>query len=31
MTRAEFKAFIAAEVAKWRKVINDAGVPKVDQ
>jgi tripartite-type tricarboxylate transporter receptor subunit TctC len=31
MTRAEFKAFIAAEVVKWRKVINDAGVPKVDQ
>jgi tripartite-type tricarboxylate transporter receptor subunit TctC len=30
MTRAEFKAFISAEVVKWRKVINDAGVPKVD-
>jgi tripartite-type tricarboxylate transporter receptor subunit TctC len=31
MSRAEFKAFIAAEVVKWRKVIDDAGVPKVDQ
>jgi tripartite-type tricarboxylate transporter receptor subunit TctC len=31
MTPAEFKAFIAAEVVKWRKVINDAGVAKVDQ
>jgi tripartite-type tricarboxylate transporter receptor subunit TctC len=30
MTRAEFKAFISAEVVKWRKVIEDAGVPKVD-
>lgn len=31
MSRAEFKAFIAAEVAKWRKVIEDSGVAKVDQ
>lgn len=30
MSRAEFKAFIASEVAKWRKVIEDAGVPKID-
>ena len=27
---AEFKALIAAEVVKWRKVIEAAGVPKVD-
>ncbi len=31
MSRAQFKAFIAAEVAKWRKVIEDSGVQKVDQ
>jgi tripartite-type tricarboxylate transporter receptor subunit TctC len=30
-SRAEFKAFIAADVAKWRKVIEGAGVPKIDQ
>lgn len=30
MSRAQFKAFIAAEVVKWRKVIEDAGVPKID-
>jgi hypothetical protein len=28
---AQFKAFIAAGVAKWRKVIEVAGVAKVDQ
>ena len=31
MSRAQFKAFIAAEVVKWRKVIDDSGIPKVDQ
>ena len=27
---AEFKALISAEVAKWRKIIQDAGVPTVN-
>jgi len=27
---AEFKALIASEVAKWRKLIQDAGVPTVN-
>ena len=27
---AEFKALIAAEVVKWRKIIQDANVPKID-
>lgn len=27
---AEFKALISAEVAKWRKIIQDAGVPTID-
>jgi tripartite-type tricarboxylate transporter receptor subunit TctC len=31
MTPAEFKAFIAAEVAKWRKMIEDGGVSKIGQ
>jgi tripartite-type tricarboxylate transporter receptor subunit TctC len=30
-TSAEFKAFISAEVAKWRKILDEAKVPKVDQ
>jgi tripartite-type tricarboxylate transporter receptor subunit TctC len=31
MTAAEFKAFIAAEVVKWRKMIEDGGVSKIGQ
>jgi tripartite-type tricarboxylate transporter receptor subunit TctC len=27
---AEFKALIAAEAAKWRKIIEEAHVPKID-
>jgi tripartite-type tricarboxylate transporter receptor subunit TctC len=29
-TRAELKTFIASEVANWRKVIEDAEIPKID-
>jgi len=29
MTPAEFDAYIKAEIAKWRKVIENAGIPKI--
>jgi tripartite-type tricarboxylate transporter receptor subunit TctC len=29
-TPAEFKAFIAAEIVKWRKIIDEAKVPKIE-
>jgi tripartite-type tricarboxylate transporter receptor subunit TctC len=29
MTPAEFDAYIKAEIAKWRKVIDNAGIPKI--
>jgi tripartite-type tricarboxylate transporter receptor subunit TctC len=29
MTSAEFDAYIKAEIAKWRKVIENAGIPKI--